>query len=109
MTSVQKDDVLTVLDEILAVSASMLDLAHAQDWIGIANLEITREALLKAVFEGTDRPSPEALTAMVRQVLESDRELIALGTQARGELAAALGQMRQARRAQAAYSETGGE
>ncbi len=109
MTSVQKDDVLTVLDEILAVSASMLDLAHAQDWIGIANLEITREALLKAVFEGTDRPSPEALTAMVRQVLESDRELIALGTQARGEFAAALGQMRQARRAQAAYSETGGE
>jgi len=109
MPDTHKDDVFAPLDEILALSASMLDLAQTQDWIGVANLDVARDALLKAVFEGTDRPSPEALTAVVRQVLESDRELIALGEQARGEFAAALGEMRQARRAQAAYSETGGE
>lgn len=97
------------LDEILALSATMLDCAREQDWIGVVNLEVTRGALLKAVFEGTERPAPETLTALAQQVLESDRELIALGEQARGEFAAALGQMRQARRAQTAYSETGSD
>lgn len=97
------------LDEILALSATMLDCAREQDWIGVANLEVTRDALLKAVFEGMERPSPEALTAVAQRVLESDRELIALGERARGEFAAALGQVRQGRRVQAAYSESGGE
>jgi hypothetical protein len=99
----------TPLDEILVLSDAMLGCAREQDWAGVANLEVTRDALLKTVFEGTERPSPEALTAVVRQVLESDRELIALGEQARGEFAAALGQMRQGLRAQAAYSDSNGE
>ena len=109
MTRVERPDASAPLDEILALSASMLEAARAQDWVGVANLEVARDALLKAVFEGTDRPAPETLTAVAQRLLESDRELIELGEQARGEFAAALGQMRQARRAQAAYSETGGE
>lgn len=99
----------TPLDEILALSAAMLDAARGQDWVGVANLEVARDALLKAVFEGTERPAPETLAAVTQQVLESDRELIALGEQARGEFAAALSELRQVRRAQTAYSETSGE
>ncbi len=97
------------LDEILSLSATMLDCAREQDWIGVTNLEVTRGALLKAVFEGGQQPAPETLTRMIQQLLESDRELIALGEQARGEFVAALGEMRQGRRAQTAYSEAGGE
>ena len=109
MSGAQKDNAITPLDEILALSASMLEAARGQDWVGVANLEVTRDALLKAVFGGADRPAPEALTAVARQLLESDRELIELGEQARGEFVAALGEMRQGRRAQTAYFETGGE
>jgi hypothetical protein len=75
----------------------------------VANLEVERDAQLKAVFEGTERPAPEALAVVAQRVLESDRELIALGEQARGVFAAALGELRQVRRAQTAYTETSGE
>lgn len=105
MTDVPQGDALTTLDEILALSASMLELAHAQDWVAVANLEVTRNALLKAVFEGTKHPSPEALQAVVRRVLASDRELIELGEQARARVAGDLVQCRQSRKAQSAYAE----
>lgn len=97
------------LDEILTLSAAMLEAAREQDWIAVANLDVTRDALLKTVFEGMRRPAPAALAVVVQQVLAFDRQLMALGEQARSEFASALDGMRQGRRAQAAYSETSGE
>lgn len=108
-SDVQKYDVPSAINEILELSATMLDLAREQDWVGTANLEVARDALLKTIFEGSDRPSPEALAAMIRNVLVSDRQLIELGKQARDSISAELAQMRQLHRARSAYAEHGSD
>lgn len=92
------------LGEVLSLTTAMLDCARTQDWAGVANLESTRAALLRDVFEQHGVYTPEQLADLARQLLEFDRELIALGTQARDAVAGELNQLRQARRAHDAYS-----
>lgn len=95
------------LDEVLALSAAMLESARAQNWAAVANLEATRASLLRTAFENRSGHSPEQLARAAQQILDSDRELIGLGERARGALATELTQLRHGRRAQQAYSETG--
>ncbi|HWR88594.1 MAG TPA: flagellar protein FliT [Acidiferrobacterales bacterium] len=95
----------TGLGEVLSLTAAMLDSARTQDWVTVANLEATRAVLLHAVFEQSGQHTPARLAGLARQVLDLDRELIALGTQARDAVAGELTQLRQVRRAHAAYSE----
>jgi len=57
------------------------------------------------VFEQRGQHSREQLAGRARRVLDLDQELIAIGTQARDAVAGELTQLRQVRRAHAAYSE----
>jgi hypothetical protein len=95
----------TDLNELRSLTAAMLDSARTQDWASVANLEATRAVLLHAVFEQNGSYTPEQLAGLARQLLDWDRELIALGTQARDAVAGELVQLRQLRRAHDAYSE----
>jgi Flagellar protein FliT len=95
------------LDEVLALSAAMLESARAQDWVAVANLEAARASLLRAAFEDRSLHAPEQLARAAQQILDSDREVIGLGERARGALAGELTQLRHGRRAHQAYSETG--
>lgn len=97
------------VEEIHALTGAMLEAARARDWVTVANLETTRAVLLREVFEGGARPSPEQLASTARQVLDSDRELIALGEQARDGVSAELALLRQSRKAQSAYTTSGSE
>ena len=93
------------LDEVLTLSAAMLESARQQDWAGVANLESTRNVLLHAVLDGPQRPSAAVLADVLPKILESDRAVIALGEVVRGELAGKLLQFRQGHRARSAYSD----
>ena len=95
----------TSLGEVLSLTAAMLDSARSQDWVTVANLEATRAVLLHAVFEQGGQHTPAQLAGLARQVLDLDQELIALGTQARDAVAGDLTQLRQVRRAHAAYAQ----
>lgn len=97
------------LAEILFLSTAMPDAAREQDWVAVTNLEAARDALLKTVLEGSDRPAADAVAAMMRKVLDSDRQLIELGKQARDGISAELAQLRQSRKARSAYAEHGGD
>jgi hypothetical protein len=95
----------TGLSEVLSLTVAMLDSARTQDWVSVANLEATRAVLLHEVFEQNGRYTPEQLAGLAQQLLDSDRELIDLGTRARDAVAGELIQLRQLRRAHEAYSE----
>lgn len=97
------------LDEVRSLTRAMLEGAHAQDWVTVANLESVRAALLREVFEGAAHPSPEQLAAVAREVLDSDSVLIALGEQARDGVSTELAQLRQSRKLRSAYAENGSE
>lgn len=105
MTAMEITDSNTGLDEVLSLTAAMLDSARRQDWVTVANLEAPRAVLLHEVFEQGGQYTPEQLADLARQVLDLDQELIALGTQARDAVAGELTQLRQVRRAHDAYSE----
>lgn len=99
----------TPLDEVLALSAAMLESARGQDWVGVANLESTRNVILHAVLDGPQRPSAAVLAEVLPKILESDRIVIALGQTVHRELAGKLLQFRQGRRARSAYSDHSGD
>lgn len=97
------------LDEVLTLSAAMLESARRQDWAAVANLESTRNVILHAVLDGQQRPSAALLAEVLPKILESDRAVIALGEAVRGELAGKLLQFRQGHRARSAYSDHSGD
>lgn len=93
------------LDEVLMLSAAMLESARQQDWASVANFESTRNVILHAVLDGPQRPSVAILAEVLPKILESDRAVIALGEAVRGEIAGKLLQFRQGHRARSAYSD----
>lgn len=97
------------LDEVLALSAAMLNSARQQDWASVANLESTRNVILHAALDGPRRPSATILAEVLPKILESDRAVIALGEAVRSELAGKLLQFRQGHRARSAYSDHSGD
>jgi len=104
MTSVDTYGNQSGVSEIQSLTAAMLDSARTQDWASVANLEATRAVLLRAVFEQNGQHTPEQLAELAQLLLDADRELIDLGTQARDAVAGALTELRQLRRAHDAYS-----
>lgn len=93
--------------EILSLTAAMLEAARGGDWVTVANLETVRGALLRGLLEGHDRPETDTLAALLRQVLESDRDLIALGESAHAAMAGELAGLQRGRSVRRAYLDSG--
>jgi flagellar protein FliT len=72
----------TPLVQALAITRLMLAAAHAQDWQQLSVLEATREPLLHR-----QHPADAACHAQLGEVLAYDRELQALVSQARDDVA----------------------
>jgi hypothetical protein len=94
-------------DELLALSAAMLESARAQDWVTVANLETTRNVLLHALLDGESRPAAALLVEVLPKILASDRAVIALGEAARAATAGKLLEFRHGQRARRAYADHG--
>lgn len=94
------------LERILVFSHSMLELARAEDWDALAELEAQRRRSIMAFF--TEAPSlgeAAQVARVIEQVLAMDRETMGLGQAGLKQLGADLRNVGIGRRAHQAYSE----
>jgi hypothetical protein len=93
-----------LLDEILALSHSILELARAGDWIGGQQQEQYRQTLMKRCF-APDGQFADRLAASekIAQILQTDRQTLALGREQRQAVSHSIGKLRQGRAAVSAY------
>ncbi len=96
------------LAAILTLSEQMLQTARAEDWFGVADQEARRRQLLAAVFAAPQAFDAVALKAMIRQVLELDRDIMMLVEAGRRALGGELELLQQGQRASAAYQGAAG-
>lgn len=98
-----------LLQQVLACSREIRDLAAAGDWIAGEIREVHRQALIKRCFApGAIFRDTAAAASTVREILELDHQTIALGLSAREGLRAAAHQLRQGRAALLAYQQAQG-
>jgi flagellar protein FliT len=90
-----------MVDELLAISARMVDAAREGNWDAVAQLEAQRNPLIAGLSLG----DPSAL-ATFKALLVHTEEVRALAQQQRERLGDALGQHQQRHRALSAYLQT---
>lgn len=97
-----------LLQEALNLTRKMRDAARVGDWESLTAWEGMRRALLDRRFEGLP-PSPgdtaenQSLHTLVLDILDIDREVLALSIQARNEAETVLSQIRAGKAAMRAY------
>ena len=91
------------LAAILTLSAQMLRTAREEDWFGLADQEARRRQLLAAVLGAPDVFDAVALRAMIRKVLDFDRDIMALVEAGRRTLGGQLELLQHGQRATTAY------
>ncbi|HLA74676.1 MAG TPA: flagellar protein FliT [Gammaproteobacteria bacterium] len=91
---------------IVALSQTMLEAAHAQDWIGLIEMEAQRSLMLGQVFDypwaADERPW---VMANIRRLLETNQQIIDLSEGQQRGCAAELHHFNMGRRAQQSYGE----
>jgi hypothetical protein len=96
------------LAAILTLTEQMLQNAREEDWITVADQEARRRQLLAAVFAAPEAFDALALKAMIRQVLDFDRDIMALVEAGRRALGGQIELLQQGQRATAAYQNVAG-
>lgn len=89
--------------QLRALTRRLLDCARAEAWEEAADIETLRRPLLYDVFGQVPGGSHIHHRALLNEILEADREIIALAQQRRAELADLLRQTGQGRAALKAY------
>jgi len=95
------------LRETLKLTQRMLDFAREGEWEHVQWLESRRRFLFRNWFSQGMLPSPEEVQAIVREILEVDREVSSLVASAREESARVLQEMARGRAATRAYRQAG--
>ncbi|WP_201313877.1 flagellar protein FliT [Dyella sp. EPa41] len=90
-----------MIDQLLGISARMVDAARAGDWDAVVQLEAERSPLIAGLSLG----DPSAL-ATFKALLVHTEEVRALAKQQRERLGEALGEHQQRHRALSAYLQT---
>jgi len=92
---------------IVRASHELLELARRAEWDAVAEGQRQRQQEIEAFFA---EPVPEGIAGEVergiREILEADREVMALGGTARDELGEAVQTLGQRRKAQSAYTQS---
>lgn len=96
------------LAAIVTLTEQMLQTARAEDWFGVADQEARRRQLLATVFAAPQAFDAAALKAMIRQVLEFDRDILMLVEAGRRAVSGELELLQQGQRATAAYQGAAG-
>jgi len=96
-----------LLDQALAFSQRMCDLAQEGLWAEVIELETLRRELLERAFATRD-PVTEDLAQRVRAILDLDKGLMELSLKLRDEVAEELGQFNRSRKASGAYRASAG-
>lgn len=91
--------------EIVDLSRSMLESAEKGDWAAVTETQMTRQALIDEFFSVAPAADEARwLAAGIRNILESDRQLMDLGKRTMDALSTDLCTFEVGRRAQAAYA-----
>lgn len=94
--------------EALAMSRRMLSEAQAGRWVEVIGLQVERQQQLENFFAApVPRESAERIATGIREMLELDREVMALGRKGMDALSGAMNGLRAGRRAQQAYGAVG--
>ena len=92
------------LEKLVAQSQRIYELAVAEEWEKVAELESERQRLMgecfssKATFE-----KPEIAARYIQEIIDLDKKVIALGEDAQKTLKNALGNLQRGRHAAQAY------
>jgi len=97
-----------ILSEILALSQQLRQLAAGSKWDQVQVLEAQRQPLIQACFPLDDAlPDAERMAEQLRQIIDLDRQVVAMAGAAREEAGEALNKMGRGRVATQAYAQTG--
>lgn len=96
------------LAEILVLSQEMKCSAELFEWDRVQAQDEQRQRLIQACFplDGT-LPDPERAMEQLRQIIDLDRQVMAMAGAAREEAGEALGSINQGRLATEAYGQVG--
>ena len=97
------------LQHILQLSQQMLQLAEAEEWEEIVELEAARRQLIAATFPLTAEQAaiPSTVTDL-EQIIELDNRLMGLCAKARRKIGSVLGKIHKGRQATTAYRKVAG-
>lgn len=100
---------LDELEQIIEMTRAMLAKAQAQEWAEVMKMELERQGRLQALFaaEVPDGARDRVVEA-IREILEMDQEIIALGQRGQQALLQSLNELQTGRRAQEAYAACSG-
>ncbi len=103
------EDGMAGLREALALTERMLRHAEEEEWDRVQWLEARRQHVLRHCFEdGVPLPSPEAVHALLHEIMAVDRKVADRVAAARDEAGALLRRASHGRRAADAYRQAGG-
>ena len=102
--NVMDDDCVT---KVRTLTQQLLDCARAEAWEEAVDIEALRRPLLYEVFGHVREGTHIHHRKLLNEILEADREIMALAQQRRAELADLLRQTSQGRVAMKAYGANG--
>ncbi len=89
---------------ILALSQTMLDLARAEDWDALPQQESLRRTLIAKFFaEKPDVNTAAVIEQAIRKLLVMDKEILALGVQAKNAVGEQINQLSTGHKVSKAY------
>jgi hypothetical protein len=91
-----------LLDDALAISERMTELAEAGDWAAVIELEPRRRGLLERAF-ATHAPIDEVIAGRVRAILALDKVLMQRTISVRDGIGAEISRATKGRKATSAY------
>jgi len=93
------------LQQVMAISRTMLEKAREESWDDVFVLEAERSELIRLFFsEPVQQEYAEAVAAGIQSIMVIDRDIMALGALKRLDLAQALQAMDQGKKAVKAYT-----
>jgi len=93
------------LQQVMAISRTMLEKAREESWDDVFVLEAERSELIRLFFsEPVQQEYAEAVAAGIQSIMVTDRDIMALGALKRLDLAQTLQAMDQGKKAVKAYT-----
>lgn len=101
-------DLQGLIEQALILSQQMFEAAGSADWERLIALESERQPLLPMIFAEELRALPEQSALQLQEMLDLDRQTVALSAQGRDQLGRELRTIAQGRQATNAYTKSQG-
>lgn len=101
-------DYLSITEEILQLTRSMVEAAQASDWGKVQAQEELRQTMITKLgtgFRGVTAENKGEIAAKLEETAALNMRLVALGRKAQDELAKGIGELQRGRKANRAYNE----